>query len=241
VDDRSFQLEVEEARIREVYAKRSWQSDLRYSWFNAGHVFMMQERERRILMLLREYDRAALETRTILEVGCGTGYWLREFIKWGAQPEHIAGIDLLPDRAAEARRLCPQAVRIYCGSAGRLPFSDAAFDLVLQSTVLTSVLNAQLRQEIASEMLRVVKDDGLILWYDYHIDNPWNSDVRGVKRSEINRLFAGCHIKLRRITLAPPLARRLAPYSWALAHVLERIPLLCTHYLGIIRKPERHD
>jgi SAM-dependent methyltransferase len=225
---------VEEARIRAVYAKR--QGDTRYSWFSPGHLFLLQERERRLLALLKRYDCVSLATKKILEVGCGTGYWLREFIKWGARPENITGVDLLPDRVTEARLLCPEAVRIHCGTGAKLSFCDATFDLVLQSTVFTSVLDPGTKQQMASEMLRVVKGDGLILWYDYHVNNPWNPDVRGVKKGEMYRLFPGCCIELRRITLAPPLARWLVPHSWVLADLLVKIPLLCTHYLGVIRK-----
>jgi ubiquinone/menaquinone biosynthesis C-methylase UbiE len=226
--------EGEEARIREAYARR--QGGTRYSWFNSGHVFMMQERERRLLALLARYGFASLQTKKILEVGCGTGYWLREFIKWGARPGNIVGIDLLADRIGEARRLCPKAVQLRCGSAAELPFPDETFDLVLQSTVFTSVLNSGMKQRMASEMLRVLREDGLILWYDYHVNNPSNPDVRGVKRQEIYQLFPGCRIELQRLTLAPPLARLLAPYSWLACYVLEKVPLLCTHYLGVIQK-----
>jgi ubiquinone/menaquinone biosynthesis C-methylase UbiE len=225
----------EEARIRVAYAKRQ-KDDARYSYFSMGNLFMLQEREQRLLALLKRHDLAPLHTKKILEVGCGTGYWLREFIKWGAQPENITGIDLLVDRVAEARYLCPEAVRIVDGNAVALAFPDATFDLVVQSTVFTSVLDASMKQQMASEMLRVVKDDGLILWYDYHVNNPWNPDVRGVKRREISQLFPGCHIKLQRITLVPPLVRLLAPCSWLACYMLGKIPWLCTHYLGLISK-----
>src|SRR2546429_9525689 len=94
------------------------------------------------------------------------------------------------------------------------------FDLVVQSTVLTSVLDAIMKQQMASEMLRVVKDDGFILWYDYHVNNPWNPDVRGIKRREISQLFPGCWIKLQPITLVPPLVPPLAPHSWLACYVL---------------------
>src|SRR5262249_32502074 len=96
-----------------------------------------------------------------------------------------------------------------------------------QSTVFTSVLDASMKHQMASEMLRVVKDDGLILWYDYHVNNPWNPDVRGVKRREIHQLFGGCRITLRRTTLAPPLARLLAPLFFVGFLFLAQIPLLC--------------
>jgi SAM-dependent methyltransferase len=222
----------EEARIRAAYMRR--QQDDRYSWFSPGHVFMTQEREQRLLALLKQHDFTSLSTKKILEIGCGTGYWLREFIKWGAQPEQIQGIDLLPDRVAEAKRLCPKAVTVQCGSAMALPFPNATFDLVFQFTVFTSILDSSMKQQIASEMLRVLRAGGLILWYDYHVNNPWNPDVQGIKKREIYQLFPGCRIELQRITLAPPFARWFSRRSWTFAHLLGKIPFLCTHYLGVI-------
>ena len=230
----SDSFDLEETRIRAAYVKR--QGDLRYSWFSPGHLFMIQERERQLLAVLARHACAPLNAKKILEVGCGTGYWLREFVKWGARPEHIVGIDLLADRVAEAKRLCPDTVEIRCGSAAALSFPDKTFDLVLQSTVFTSILDFEMKRQIACEMLRVLKEDGLILWYDYHANNPRNPDVRGVKKREIHQLFHGHRIILRRITLAPPLARLIAPHSWVVCQVLEWVPFLCTHYLGVIQK-----
>ncbi len=227
-------IDAEEARIRAVYARR--RSDARYSCFGQGHLFLIQERERKTLAVLRRNGFASLEAAHIVEIGCGTGYWLREFIKWGARPENITGNDLLPDRVVEARRLCPPAVKIECGHATDLALPSAAFDLVVQSTVFTSILDPAVKRQVASEMQRIVKDDGLILWYDFHVNNPRNADVRGVKKREIQGLFPGCQIQLRRITLAPPLLRLLAPYSWLACYLLGHIPWLCTHYLGAIRK-----
>ncbi len=218
-------VRAEEDRIRAAYAR-----------FTPGYQFMMQERERRLLALLRRYDYETLESKKILEVGCGTGEWLRDFIKWGARPENITGIDLLAERASKARRLCPPAVHIERASAADLPFSDERFDVVLQSTVFTSILDLDLKRRVAAEMMRVVKPEGFILWYDYHVNNPWNNDVRGVKRREINRLFPSCRIQLQRITLLPHLARLVAPYSYLGCYLLEKLPPLCTHYLGVIRK-----
>src|SRR6516165_3707565 len=112
---------IEEARIRAAYAKRQ-KDDTRYAYFSLGHLFIMQEREQRLLTLLKRTNLAPLHTTKILEVGCGTGYWLREFIKWGARPENITGIDLLVDRVAEAQYLCPEAIKIVSGNAVELAF-----------------------------------------------------------------------------------------------------------------------
>jgi SAM-dependent methyltransferase len=225
---------AEERRIRDAYSRRP--RDNRYSCFAPGHLFQMQERERLVLETLRRQGFSSLAEKTILEIGCGSGYWLREFIKWGAQPGNITGVDLLPDRILEARTLCPREVTIECRSASNTELPDAAFDLVLQSTVFTSILDSAVRKQVASEMLRTVKRDGLILWYDFHVDNPANPDVRGINRREIRLLFPGCQVGFQRITLAPPLLRSLARYSWLLSYMLSTIPWLCTHNLVVIRQ-----
>ena len=199
-------------------------------------MFLLQERERRVVKLLRHLGLGRLEGQKILEVGCYTGYWLGEFIKWGARPENLTGIDLFGDYLVEARSIQSPKVGLVQANAACLPFVPAAFDLVLQSTVITSILDATMKQAVAKEMLRVLKPRGLILWYDYHVNNPWNPDVRGVKKIEIHALFPGCRIQLQRVTLAPPLTRLLAPYSFLLCSLLEKLQIFNTHYLGIIRK-----
>ena len=108
----------EELRLREAYARRSGRD--RYSWFNATHLYAMQELERGLLRLLRRHGFDALHGQRILEIGCGTAVWLREFVKWGASPERLTGIDLLEDRIAEARRVSPAGLQLLSGSATAL-------------------------------------------------------------------------------------------------------------------------
>ena len=42
---------------------------------------------------------------------------LRDFVKWGARPEYLFGVDLLADRVAEAIKLCPEGIKIRQGTA----------------------------------------------------------------------------------------------------------------------------
>ncbi|MGH7529923.1 MAG: class I SAM-dependent methyltransferase [Gemmatimonadales bacterium] len=223
---------VEAQRLEAAYDKRPQRS----SWSSAGHLFGQQERERLSLALLRRHRYLPLDDKTILEVGCGSGTWILQFIRWGARPEHIAGLDVRPRAIAQARSRVPAAVRLELANAAALPFPADAFDLVLQATVFTSVLDRDLRRQIASEMIRVVKPTGLIMWYDFQVNNARNPDVRAVPAHEIRDLFTGCRIELRRVTLAPPVIRWLAPHSWLATYLLSQIPPFCTHCLGAITK-----
>jgi hypothetical protein len=61
-------------------------------------------------------------------------------------------------------------------------------------------------------------------------------DTRAIRRAEITGLFPSYRVRLHRITLAPPLARWLAPRSMLLSLVLQEVPLLRSHLLGLLVK-----
>jgi ubiquinone/menaquinone biosynthesis C-methylase UbiE len=233
-DSKAADIVREEARIKAAYQKTKPAGY--YSLFNPGNLFPMQELERLLLKRLRQHGCDPLAGTRVLEVGCGSGHWLREFIKWGASPSDMTGVELRPEALSNAAKLCPPGVTLKCMNGIALEFPDESFDLVLQAVVFTSVLDESMRHRMAEEMLRVVKKTGLIVWYDFHVDNPWNSNVRGVRKSEIKRLFPNCHIELERVELVSPLTKILAPWSWIACYLLSRLRFLNTHYLGVIQK-----
>jgi len=93
-----------------------------------------------------------------------------------------------------------------------------------------------MKKDIAREIIRVLKDDGIVLWYDFRYNNPWNPDVKGVNKKEIIELFGDCDYYFSSVTLAPPIARAIAPVSRLICEVLVKIPFLRTHYLAVIKK-----
>ena len=201
--------------------------------------FLMRERERQVVALLHRHGFMPLAPQRILEVGCGDGKWLRDLIAWGAQPANIHGVELLPSSAARARRLCPPAVTIECSTATDLRFPSHTFDIVLQATVFSTVLDNGMRHAIAAEMRRVVRPGGLILWYDLIVENPWNSSVHPLRKADIRRLFPDCSFDLRRTGLAPSLARLLAGRAPRLASKAAAMAPFCTHFVGAIRPAAR--
>jgi ubiquinone/menaquinone biosynthesis C-methylase UbiE len=220
-----------------VWPPQRRQEDGRYSASDIANLFRLQGVERSVLRLLSRHGVTRLRDKRILEVGCGTGYWVREFVKWGAEPAAVTGLDLREDLVAVARKLCPPETQLLTGNGADLPFPDGEFDLVGLFTVFTSLLDPELRSRVASETVRVLKPRGLALWYDFYLPNPRNHDVRPVSRREIATLFPGCRVTLQRASLAPPVTRAVARRSWIVCTLLDAIPLFRTHYLGVIRKP----
>jgi SAM-dependent methyltransferase len=224
----------EDERVREAYARRAERgADERYGLNDPANRFLFERRERALLDLLRDHRLLPLGDQRIIDVGCGNGAVLRDFVRFGATPGRCAGIDLLEERIAAAREAPPE-LDLRCGSAEKLPWPDASFDIALQFTLLSSVLDDTARQRIASETLRVLRPGGVILYYDF-IWNPGNRDTRGLRLGDVRALYPGCVIDARRATLAPPITRRLVRLSPRLCAVLETIPPLRSHYLAVIR------
>lgn len=219
-------------RLRGEYARRRADQTDRYSTFNPAQLYMLHQRQRALTALLRRYGIYSLAEKRILEVGCGDGGVLIEYLAYGAALPALIGIDLLEDRLSDAQRRIP-AFRLACADGQALPFPTGAFDLVLQYTAFSSILDDRIKSAMAAEMRRVLKPIGLIIWYDFWI-NPTNPQTRGIRQPEICQLFPDCKIAFSRVTLAPPIARRLVPLSWIAAAALERLTLLNTHFLALI-------
>ncbi len=207
-----------------------------YSPLHPAAFSMIQRRQREFRKIFASAYPNGVENTRFLEIGCGNGQWLAEFQTFGFMPCNLAGIELDPKRARSAKdRIVGADIRE--GNADNLQWGDGTFDVVFQSTVFTSVKDANTRKKIASEMKRVCKKDGFILWYDFTFDSPKNPDVRGIGKNEVKDLFYPWKCKFTRITLAPPLARAIAPRSNLAADMLESLlPFLRTHIIAVIKQ-----
>ena len=75
------------------------------------------------------------EPRRILDVGCGTGYLLGRLAARAPEAEGLAGIDAAPAMVKAARGAATDdRLRFVVGTAERLPWSAASFDLVVSTT-----------------------------------------------------------------------------------------------------------
>jgi hypothetical protein len=160
-------------------------------------------------------------------------------LRLGFAPQHLTGIELLPERFAQAQQVLPAAITLLEGDATVAAIAPASQDFVLQSTVFSSLLDDAFQQRLAEVMWSWLKPGGAVLWYDFTVDNPRNPDVRGVPLARVRGLFPQGHVEHRRVTLAPPLARAVCRVHPALYGVFNALPLLRTHVLAWIAKPGR--
>ncbi|MDZ7813103.1 MAG: class I SAM-dependent methyltransferase [Ideonella sp.] len=172
----------------------------------------------------------------LVEVGCGAGGNLLEFLRAGFMPAHLTGCELLPERLATAREVLPESVRLLVGDASALSIAPASQDIVFQATVFSSLLQDETQERLAHAMWQWLKPGGAVLWYDFCMDNPRNRDVRGVPLSRVQALFPQGRLKAQRLTLAPPIARRICRLHPSLYHLFNALPLLRSHRLVWIQK-----
>lgn len=230
------------ARLKAVYGhyeERRW-SQTKWSKANPGNQSIRRERDHQLLRVLRSTGFVPLTSRRLLDVGCGNGDGLAQFLEWGARPENLFGVDLLPDRIRQARAHHPE-ITFQEANGETLPFADAAFDLILSFTVFTSILDDGMAGHVSREMDRVLRPGGAVVWYDFRMNNPFNRCVRPMARENVTRLFPSYDARLQSITLLPPLARR-GRLTGMLYAGLAAWPFLRSHYLGLlIKPPEKFD
>jgi SAM-dependent methyltransferase len=128
-------------------------TDHRNFWWNDDYLALIAHR----------FNFASIKNS--LDVGCGVGHWGRALLPHLPPDAHITGIDPEPQwtqqaTATAASRNLSNRLTYAQGSAEKIPFPDASFDLVTCQTVLMHLpdVPAALR-----EMIRVLRPGGRLL------------------------------------------------------------------------------
>lgn len=234
----SFVDSSEKQRVDKVYSVRGYDTDVVYSDFNSIYLHRVQSLERVVLSAIKKnHLDQSLSTIKVLDYGCGNGRWFGRWLAWGVSAKNLFGVDLR-ETAVELAKNHFCGIDIRAISDGTIPYPDNYFDIVTQNLVFSSILDDQIRQDTAKEMMRVLKPGGLIFWFDFTFNNPVNHDVKGIVKKDVLRLFSGLSVKfMKTLVLAPPIAKYIVPLSWNLSSVIEDfIPVFRTHIFVALKK-----
>jgi SAM-dependent methyltransferase len=177
---------------------------------------------------------------TVLELGCGTGYFTSELVRSGAE---IVAIDVSPEllQLARAQHSAPN-VRYELQNAYAMSYPDASFDSVVGS----SVLHHLEIQPALREIHRVLKPSGTIFFTEPNMLNPQiavQKNVPWIKRKlgdspdetaffrwPLRRSLEKNRFREIRIEpfdfLHPALAPRFIGPAQAINRVLEKMPVI---------------
>ena len=112
------------------------------------------------------------EFAQVLDVGCGTGRFARKLLDVNSTARMV-GLDLSEKMLERAKANCSQhadRLELVQGNSESLPFDDGTFDVV---TCVHSFHHYPNQAKAASEMRRVLKDDGQLCIVDGNRDNIW--------------------------------------------------------------------
>lgn len=250
----------EKERILSVYKDLDSSGiSARYDYLNPAYLFHMHEREREILSFLNRKG-IGIRGLKVLEVGCGTGHILQRFLEFEAK--EVFGIDLIEERIKKGRSKYLN-VNLMCGDAQHLPFEEASFDLVTQFMCFSSILNEEMRFNVAKEMWRALKPGGTVLFYEMRPPSAFLKYISGLSRwfyplrkdrvefrrkdyirfltvDDIRKFFPDGKIEYKIVSLDFSVAERIAKYHF-LAEFLSLFSFMKSHNLVIIKKLNNKD
>jgi SAM-dependent methyltransferase len=203
--------------------RRAWSIE------NAGNAAARRELATALLDVAAD---ALADERPVLDVGCGTGWWLETLAHRGAAESTLHGVDVDPARVTAAARRVPGAA-VEVGDARALHHPDRSFGLVTLIVVLSALARPAAIGALC-EARRVLAPGGTIAVYEPRLPNPLNRATRLVTDRDLDR--GGLHPRQERsLTLLPPLGRRLGPVTATLHPALSRIGALRSHRLLVYR------
>jgi SAM-dependent methyltransferase len=118
----------------------------------------------------------------ILEVGCGTGMTLT-YLSTLPTPHELYGMDFSQTMLSQAHQKLAgvdNPYRLALGDSFELPYGENVFD-VIYSTRFMHQFKHDDKKRIYAEMLRVLKQGGLVINEFYSRHSKWSLFLRGLK------------------------------------------------------------
>ena len=196
-------IDKEKSRINKVYQNYllNKKNSKKWSSQNYGNSLIENEKLELIQKILEPLD-LLNKTESILDIGCANGKTISLIKKIGFLENIIYGVDLRENRLNDAKILYPKS-NFKCMDARYLSFRNNSFDIVSIFTVFSSIIRKIDRIKVATQIDRVLKPNGIVIFYDLRYRNPFNYNVVGIKYPEVDELFPRYKKRIKPVTLLP--------------------------------------
>ncbi|SFC24355.1 class I SAM-dependent methyltransferase [Pseudoalteromonas denitrificans] len=142
----------------------------------------------RLIRILQAYISVKLPDRigkiSVLDVGCGNGFILRECINIGADFNACMGIDLDENLIAEAKTKSPAGFKYHCQRLEEFAADGLKFDIIITSGFFAYFDNHHMKS-ISLILKNMLNPNGLMITSNY--DKDWlkldNGQLRGLNYS----------------------------------------------------------
>ena len=203
---------------------------------NQGDLNIQKERDSNFYQLVKQQN-ILFKDKKILDFGCGEGFVMDIYHRWGVESKCIFGADISKERIRKGKLRFPEFTFIEIEK--NLPFDNNIFSLIIIYTVFSSMKNDMKRTYWSSELNRVLKPGGSIFIYDMKVNNPFNKNIKSMKISELSSLFIKYKIQTKSLTVWPQLARLLFTNSYNFYKFLTCFKILHTHFTAVLTKPNK--
>jgi len=194
-----------------------------------GDNHIKKERDNQIYQFLIN-NKNFLNKNEILDFGCGEGFIMDQLVRWGAAQDQIIGVDISEKRIKKAKSRFESLKFLQIND--KIPFSDDKFNIIVISTVFSSIIGNSNRLFWAKEIDRVLKKGGAIIFYDMKVNNPFNFNTKKISKKELKLLFSNYSIKTKSLTVLPQLSRTISLISPKIYPLLSKLSFLHTHYIS---------
>ena len=136
---------------------------------------------------------------TVLDLGCGQGFFSREFFKAGAK---VIGVDCAPEMIKLAKQNSPQEIIYHTASGDRMPFlRPGSLDAVV---IILALQNMEKANEVLKECGRVLKPNGRMIMVLNHPafripkKSEWGYDQgRNIQYRRVDQYLSESKIKIQ--------------------------------------------
>jgi ubiquinone/menaquinone biosynthesis C-methylase UbiE len=210
--------------VNKLYSKVS-------SFDNPGYIYSLRNPVgfyqrmmvlRNLIKILNRNHIQLSKFNSILDLGCGIGYWLRIIAEMRGNAKRLIGVDLSEERLNYAEKI-NKNIKWTKADMCNLPFKDKSFDFVTAFVSFMFLIQEKDLKKAILEVVRVLKNDGFFLFYDVIGNKKLSEFTRGFQIKEIKELFSCAGLRL--VDKQPCFRNIFGMRRFSTAYLSSKIPI----------------